>query len=97
MESLGLSSENEDGSERSSMFQELKALRDQVQELQKDKAAMQQRLDDVANMQEKKDTQVEELKKSIESLKASLTEKPSSPLNGWFSNAKRRVASFGGT
>lgn len=79
------------------MFQELKVLRDKVEELQKDKAAMQQRLDDVENLQEKKDTQVEELKKAVESLKATLAEKPSSPLNGWFSNAKRRVTSFGGT
>ena len=68
---------DEAGSEESTVSQELRALRGQIHELQHDKTAMQQRLDDVINSQKKKDAQVEELKKAVDSLNANLMEKPS--------------------
>ena len=90
-DSLGVSSGDEDGSDRSMASQDVKALRNQMQDLQRDYAALQQRVDDEVNT---KDAQIKELKEAVESLKANLGEKPSSL--GWFSNAKKRVASLGG-
>ena len=63
----------------------------QMQDLQRDYSALQQRVDDEVNT---KDAQIKELKEAVESLKANLAEKPSNL--GWFSNAKKRVASLGG-
>ena len=62
-----------------------------MQGLERNYAALRKRVDDEVNT---KDAQIKELKEAVESLKANLTEKPTN--FGWFSNAKRRVASLGG-
>lgn len=88
----------EDAPEQATMSQELKSLQNQIDGLEKDKLAMQEKLDQVMASQNNKGTEMEELKEAIEGLKATLTERqPSSPLNGWLSKAKKRVTGFGGT
>ena len=87
----------EDESPKTGVVQELDALRSQVQELEKDKDAMQRKLDEVVASQKSKDTEMDDLKDAIESLKTSLKERqPSSPLNGWLSKTKKRITGFGG-
>ena len=88
----------EDGSPKTEVFQELDALRSQVQELENDKNAMQRKLDGVVASLKNKDTEMDELKDAIDGLKTSLKERqPSSPLNGWLSKTKRRITGFGGS
>ena len=87
----------EDEPPKTGVVQELDALRSQVQELEKDKDAMQRKLDEVVASQKNKDTEMDDLKDAIESLKTSLKERqPSSPLNGWLSKTKKRITGFGG-
>ena len=58
---------------------------------------MKQRLDEVEVGQTTTDAKMEELRDAIEGLKASLSERGNtSPLDGWFSKAKKRVTGFGG-
>lgn len=66
-------------------------MKNKMQDLTRDYAALQQRVDDEVNT---KDAEIKELKDAVESLKANLAEKPSN--FGWFSSAKKRVASLGG-
>ena len=66
-------------------------MKNKMQKLERDHAALQQRFDDEVNT---KDAQMKELKEAVESVKANLAEKPTNL--SWFSNAKKRVASLGG-
>ena len=76
------------------MAEELKTLKERVQELQEENAAMQKRIDDVVASQE---AELSSFKETVKGLKANAAEKaPSSPINGWFSKAKR-FPGFGGT
>lgn len=84
-------------SETTAVPHELDVLRNQVQNLEKDNSAMQQRLNEVMAAQKAKDTEMEKLRDAVEGLKASLTERrDSSPLNGWLSKTKKRITGFGG-
>lgn len=95
--SSGLVSSEENMSETTAVPHELDVLRNQVQNLEKDNSAMQQRLNEVMAAQKAKDTEMEKLRDAVEGLKASLTERrDSSPLNGWLSKTKKRITGFGG-
>ena len=96
--SSGLVSSEENMSETTAVPHELDILRNQVQNLEKNNSAMQQRLNEVMNDQKTKDAEMEKLRDAVEGLKASLTERrDSSPLNlGWLSKTKKRITGFGG-
>ena len=96
--SSGVVSSEENMSETTAVPHELDVLRNQVQNLEKDNSAMQQRLNEVMAAQKSKDAEMEKLRDAVEGLKASLTERrDSSPLNGWLSKTKKRITGFGGT
>ena len=95
--SSDLVSSEENMSETTAVPPELDVLRNQVQNLEKDNSAMQQRLDEVMAAQKTKDMEMEKLRDAVEGLKATLTERrDSSPLNGWLSKTKKRITGFGG-
>ena len=95
--SSDLVSSEENMSETTAVPHELDVLRNQVQNLEKDNSAMQQRLDEVMAAQKTKDTEMEKLRDAVEGLRATLTERrDSSPLNGWLSKTKKRITGFGG-
>lgn len=84
-------------SETTAVPHELDILRNQIQNLEKDNSAMQQRLAEVMAAQKTKDAEMEKLRDAVEGLKTSLSDRrDSSPLNGWLSKTKKRITGFGG-